>query len=142
MLNNYTFTYQRSLFVLNSELPQKPDGEPIENLSKRHKADSKTKSTKAAKAGDEVQPSHLWQPLELWETRYIIGRNSIVTHQIQWAPQRRCSQWRCPSHRRCNRSRPENHQRSIFVVNESNLGKGIYELPLPHVVREVPPHRP
>ena len=59
MLNNYTFTYQCSF----SELPQKPDGEPVENLSKRHKADPKTKSTEAAKAGDEVQPGHLWQPL-------------------------------------------------------------------------------
>ena len=65
--------YQRSFHVLNSELPQKPDREPVENLSKRHKADSKTKSTKAAKAGDEVQPSHLWQPLEFWKKHLIIG---------------------------------------------------------------------
>ena len=68
MLNKYTFTYQRSFYVLNSELPAKPDGEPVENLSKRHKADPKTKSTKTAKAGDEVQPSHLWQPLEFCNT--------------------------------------------------------------------------
>ena len=56
--------YQR-FFRLNLErkLPAKPDREPIDNLSKRHKADPKTKSTKAAKAGDEVQPGHLWQPL-------------------------------------------------------------------------------
>ena len=60
MLNIYIFMHQRSFYVLNSELPQKPDGEPIENLSNRHKADPKAKSTKAAEAGDKVQPSHLW----------------------------------------------------------------------------------
>ena len=54
-------------YVLNSELPAKPDREPVENLSKRHKTDPKTKSTETSEAGDEVQPSHLWQPLELWE---------------------------------------------------------------------------
>ena len=40
--------------------------EPVENLNKRDKADPKTKSTEAAKAGDEVQPGHLWQPLVFW----------------------------------------------------------------------------
>ena len=49
-----------------SEALTKPDREPIENLSKRDKADPKTKSTEAAKAGDEVQPSHLRGSLELW----------------------------------------------------------------------------
>ena len=58
---------------------------------------------------------------------------------MQWALQRRCSQLRCPSRRRCNRSRPEKY-RSIYVVNESNLGKGSYELSLPHRIRKVPPH--
>ena len=111
MVNNYTFTNQRSFYVINSELPEKPDGEPIENLSKRHKADSKTKPTETAKAGDEVQPSHLWQPLELWETRYIVVRNRIATHQIQWAPQRRCLQWRCPFHRRCSTLGPDESDR-------------------------------
>ena len=53
-----------------SELPPKPDGEPVENLSKRHKAESKAKSTETAKAGDEVQPSHLWQPLKLWKKTF------------------------------------------------------------------------
>ena len=61
---------------------------------------------------------------------------------MQLALQKRCSQWRCLSHKRCNRSRPENHQRSIFVVNESNLGKGSYELSLSHRIRKVPSHRP
>ena len=48
------------------ESPKKPDGEPIDDLSKRDKADPKTKSTEAAKAGYEVQPSHLWGSLEFW----------------------------------------------------------------------------
>ena len=49
----------------NSELPAKPNGEPIDDLSKRDKADPKTKSTEALKAGDEVQPSHFCESLEL-----------------------------------------------------------------------------
>ena len=50
---------------LNSDLLAKSDREPVDNLSERHKADSKAKSTKAAKTGDEVQPGHLWQSLKL-----------------------------------------------------------------------------
>ena len=48
------------------EPPAKPYGEPIDDLSKRDKADPKTKSTESAKAGYEVQPSHLRGSLELW----------------------------------------------------------------------------
>ena len=73
MLKNYTFTNKISFYVLNSELPPKPYSGPVENLGKRHKADPKTKSTETAKAGYEVQPSHLWQPLEFWERRFIGG---------------------------------------------------------------------
>ena len=47
------------------DLAAKSDKEPVENLCNRHKADPKAKSTKAAKARDEVQPSHLAQPLKL-----------------------------------------------------------------------------
>ena len=57
---------------INSEPPAKPYGEPIEDLSNRDKADPKTKSTEAAKAGDEVQPSHLWGSLEFWMQRDLI----------------------------------------------------------------------
>ena len=62
-----------------SQILAEPDREPIENLSKRHKADSKTKSTETTEPRDEVQPSHLWQPLELWETCYIVGRGLWFT---------------------------------------------------------------
>ena len=48
---------------LETDLRTKSDREPVDNLSHGHKADPKTKSTEAAKAGDEVQPGHLWQPL-------------------------------------------------------------------------------
>ena len=41
------------------------DREPVDNLGHGHKADPEAKSTEAAKAGDEVQPGHLWQPLVL-----------------------------------------------------------------------------
>ena len=50
---------------LNSDLLAKSDREPVDNLSERHKADSKAKSTQATKSGDEVQPGHLWQSLKL-----------------------------------------------------------------------------
>ena len=50
---------------ISLEPPAKPYGEPIDDLSKRDQADPKTKSTEAAKAGDEVQPGHLWQSLKL-----------------------------------------------------------------------------
>ena len=54
------------------EPPAKPDREPIDDLSNGNKADPKTKSTEAAKAGDEVQPSHLWGSLEFWMQRDLI----------------------------------------------------------------------
>ena len=57
----------RSLKLLKTDLSAKSDREPVENLGHRQKADSKAKSTEAAKAGDEVQPGHLRQPLVLWE---------------------------------------------------------------------------
>ena len=93
--------------TLKSELSAKSYREPVENFSNGHKTNPQAKSAESTEAGDEVQPSHLWQPLELWETCYIIGRNSIVTHQIQWAPQRRCSQLRCPSCKRCSTIGPD-----------------------------------
>ena len=124
MLNNYTFTYQRSFYVLKSELPAKSDREPVENLSKRHKADSKTKSTETAKAGDEVQPSHLWQPLELWKKQLIVGRNRIATHQIQLVLQRRCSQWRYPSRRHCSLLGPDSRVRfGLSYIWSTHLGE-------------------
>ena len=55
----------KSCCIISLESATNPDGEPIENLSKRDKADPKTKSTEAAKAGDEVQPNHLVGYLEL-----------------------------------------------------------------------------
>ena len=51
---------------ISLEPPAKPYGEPIDDLSNRYKADPKTKSAEAPKAGDEVQPSHFWGSLEFW----------------------------------------------------------------------------
>ena len=62
----------RLLLVSNYQFRAQFDGEPVENLSKRHKANPKTKSTETAKAGDEVQPSHLWQPLEFCATHILL----------------------------------------------------------------------
>ena len=55
------------MLPIKSDLLAKSNREPVDNLSHGHKADPKAKSTEAAKAGDEVQPGHLWQPLVLWE---------------------------------------------------------------------------
>ena len=89
---------------LNSDLFAKSDREPVDNLSKRHKADSKTKPTETAKAGDEVQPSHLWQPLEFCDTHIaeMVLIVWVATHHTLWVPQKRCSQLRCPFRRRCS----------------------------------------
>ena len=65
----------KSCCIISLECPTKPDWEPIENLSKRDKADPKTKPTEAAKAGDEVQPSHFWGSLEFWMQRDFIWYN-------------------------------------------------------------------
>ena len=54
---------------ISLEPPAKPYGEPIDDLSNRYKADPKTKSAEAAKAGDEVQPSHLWRSFKFWREK-------------------------------------------------------------------------
>ena len=97
-----------------SEPPAKPDREPIEDLSNGNKADPKTKPTEAAKAGDEVQPGHLWGSLELWNALWYISNRHMWTHQRQLALQRICSQWQCLSRRRHNRSHPENSTSSLI----------------------------
>ena len=70
-------------FFPESQIPAQFDGEPVENLSKRHKADSKAKSTEAAKAGDEVQPSHLWQPRIFWKYIFIEIIFQILKMRLQ-----------------------------------------------------------
>ena len=57
------------LCVVGSELLAEPDGEPVDNLKDRHKADSEAKSTEAAKARNEVQPGHLGQPFKFWNRK-------------------------------------------------------------------------
>ena len=58
-----------SLCVGGSELLAEPDGEPVEDLSNGHKADSEAKSTEAAKTRNEVQPSHLGRPFKFWNRK-------------------------------------------------------------------------
>ena len=59
--------------VLNSEILAKPNGEPVENFSNGHKSNPQAKSAETTEAGDEVQPSHLWQSLKFWEIHFITG---------------------------------------------------------------------
>ena len=65
--------------LFNSDLLAKSDGEPVDYLSHRHKADPKAKSTEAAKAGDEVQPGHLWQPLVFWSNESDFDKKTNTT---------------------------------------------------------------
>ena len=78
-------------FVDGSELLAKPDGEPVEDLNDRDEADSKAKSADAAKAGDEVQPSHLWRSFEFWNKKVSLETCNIATDQTLLISQRRCS---------------------------------------------------
>ena len=39
-------------------------GEPVENFNNGNEAEAKAKSAEAAKARDEVHPSHFWRSLE------------------------------------------------------------------------------
>ena len=76
MFNIYNLNKDTCVMALRnikSELSAKSYGEPVENFSKRRKTGTKAKSTETAKAGDEIQPSHLWQPLKLWKKHLIIG---------------------------------------------------------------------
>ena len=100
---------KKLLLVCNCQFPAQFDGEPVENLSKRREANPKAKSTETAKAGDEVQPSHLWQPLEFCDTHIaemvLIGW--VATHHTLWVPQKRYSQLQCPFRRRCSTLGPD-----------------------------------
>ena len=59
--------------TLKSELSAKSYREPVENFSNGHKTNPQAKSAESTEAGDEVQPSHLWQSLKFWEIHFITG---------------------------------------------------------------------
>ena len=48
-----------------SKVPAEPDGEPVDDLDNRDKADSKAETAEPSKAGDEVKPRHLGGALKL-----------------------------------------------------------------------------
>ena len=120
----------------NSDLLAKSDREPVHYLSHRHKTDPKAKSTEAAKARNEVQPSHLWWPFKFCNTTFVDGFESqcrSVTHQIPLSLQRRCSQWQCLCHTRYSTRRPDQTKRlARLCFNQLYLGQRRYELPLTH----------
>ena len=64
---------KKGFSVSKSEVPAQLDRKPVENLCKRDKTDPKAKSTEAAEVGDEVQPSHLWQPLKFCKQTFLDG---------------------------------------------------------------------
>ena len=65
----YLVQYWNSDEDVWSKVPAEPDGEPVENLYDRDKADSKAKSTDPSKSRDEVQPGHFRWPLKFWVKR-------------------------------------------------------------------------
>ena len=47
------------------KVPAESDREPVEDFNDRDEADSKAEPAKPSKAGDEVEPGHLWGSLKL-----------------------------------------------------------------------------
>ena len=66
---SYISEEQNVLYLFQSskleDISAKLKGEPVENFNNGNEAEAKAKSAEAAKARDEVQPSHLAQPLKL-----------------------------------------------------------------------------
>ena len=75
--NNQRNIHQDTYCVLNSEILAEPNGESVENFSIGHKTNPQTKSAQTTEAGDEVQPSHLWQSLKFWEILFITGFQQV-----------------------------------------------------------------
>ena len=53
------------LIMKHSKVPAESDGEPVDDLNNRDKADSKAETAEPSKAGDEVEPRHLGGALKL-----------------------------------------------------------------------------
>ena len=56
------------MLPLETDLLAKSDGEPVDNLSHRDKADPKAKTTEPSETGDEVKPGHLGGAFKLCQT--------------------------------------------------------------------------
>ena len=66
------------LIIKHSEVLAESDGEPVDDLDNRDKADSKAETTKPSKAGDEVKPRHLGRALELCKERWVFKKVFFV----------------------------------------------------------------
>ena len=127
---------------LKSKLPTEPDGKPIENLSKRGKADPKAKSAESAKTRNEVQQSHLWRSFKLWSTDCKVIMQKMKTHRTPWDPQKRGSRWQYPCRRHCRVTCPIISLSDLWISNLLNdLDKWSYELLLVHGVWVLAPQR-
>ena len=51
--------------MVDCKVPAESDGEPVDDLDNRDKADSKAKTAEPSKVGDEVEPRHLGGALKL-----------------------------------------------------------------------------
>ena len=60
------------LIMKQSKVPAESDGKPVDELDNRDKADSKAETAKPSKAGDEVEPGHLWGSLKLCKNIFYV----------------------------------------------------------------------
>ena len=58
------------LIMKHSKVPAESDGEPVDDLDNRDKANPKAETAESSKAGDEVRPRHLGRALKLCKERW------------------------------------------------------------------------
>ena len=69
------------LIMKHSKVPAKSDGEPVDDLDNRDKADSKAETAEPSEAGDEVKPRHLGRALKLCNKRMVTFSSFIKSNQ-------------------------------------------------------------
>ena len=76
-----------------SEVLAESDGEPVDDLDNRDKADSKAETAEPSETRDEVEPSHLGRAFELYKgEKLIVGilpRAERMIYQTLLSRQRR-----------------------------------------------------
>ena len=75
------------------KVPAESDGEPVDDLNNRDKADSKAETAEPSKTRDEVEPCHLGGALELCKIKksfvYTSLREDKMPYQTLLSRQRR-----------------------------------------------------
>ena len=75
------------------KVPAESDGEPVDDLNNRDKADSKAETAEPSEARDEVKPRHLGRALKLCKIKksfvYTLPREDKMPYQTLLSYQRR-----------------------------------------------------